>query len=78
MGLSITNKALNKYFGFLLKLDNQSKKKLINKLSASLKPNENNNKDLSLFGAWQDERSSDTIIEEIRKSRIDKTDLDSF
>jgi len=75
MGLSLTNKTLDKYFGFLLRLDNGSKKKLIIKLTESIEEKEKLNvrlKDLS--GAWEDSLDSDEIIKEIRNSRVNKQD----
>jgi hypothetical protein len=33
---------------------------------------------LSLYGTWEDSRSSDEIINAIRKSRVEKNDLIDF
>lgn len=74
MGIAINNKTIEKYFGFLLRLDNKSKKKLIIKLTESIEEKRKPNiklKDLS--GAWEDSKSSDEIIKEIRDSRVNKT-----
>lgn len=71
--LIISDKVLEKYFRFLKKFDVRSKKLLISKLNKSLKmeiPEEN--KLAELFGAWDDEKTSDEIIEEIKSSRVDK------
>jgi len=79
MGLALTNTTIDKYFGFLKKLDNGSKKKLIIKLTESIEEKERktvNLKDLS--GAWEDSRDSDEIIKEIRNSRVDKQDNIEF
>ena len=79
MSLALTNTTIDKYFGFLTKLDNVSKKKLIVKLTESIEVKEESNFDLaSLYGAWEDQRSSDEIIKEIRDSRIEKNDLLDF
>lgn len=75
MGLALTNKAIDKYFGFLSRLDNDSKKRLIIKLTESIEEKKKSTislKDLS--GAWEDSRDSDEIIKEIRNSRVDKQD----
>lgn len=75
MGLALTNKTIDKYFGFLLRLDKRSKKKLITKLTESMEDKEKpvvSLKDLS--GAWEDSRDSDEIIKEIRNSRVNKQD----
>jgi len=75
MGLALTNGTIDKYFGFLKKLDNGSKKKLIIKLTESIEEKEKGTislKDLS--GAWEDSRDSDEIIKDIRNSRVSKQD----
>ncbi len=78
MGLALTNKAIEKYFSFLTRLDNGSKKKLIIKLTESIEVN-NEEIDLrSLFGAWDDDKDSDEIIKEIKASRIDNQNLAEF
>jgi len=75
MSLALTNTTIDKYFGFLTKLDNISKKKLIIKLTESIEVKEETDFDLaSLYGAWDDSRSSDEIIKDIRDSRVDKND----
>ena len=79
MSLALSNSTIEKYFGFLTKLDNFSKKKLIIKLTESIELNEDKNSKLdSLYGAWEDSRSSDDIIKEIRDSRVDKNNLVDF
>ncbi len=78
MGLALTNKAIEKYFSFLIRLDNGSKKKLIIKLTESIEIN-NEEIDLKrLFGAWDDDKDSDEIIKEIKASRIDNQNLAEF
>lgn len=77
--LVLNKKTLDKYFGFLKKFDNNSKKRLIIKLTESLELHENRKTDLnSLFGKWEDERDSDTIIQEIRDSRINNRNIEDF
>ena len=79
MSITITNKTIDKFFGFLTNLDNSSKKKLIIKLTESIELKEVNNINLnSLFGAWKGDKSSDEIIHEIRESRIDKRNIIDF
>jgi len=75
MGLALTNKTIEKYFGFLSRLDNGSKKKLIIKLTESIVEQGESNVSLKdLSGAWEDSRDSDEIIKEIRNSRVNKQD----
>lgn len=79
MSLALTNKTIDRYFGFLTRLDNISKKRLIVKLTESIEVNEDKEFDLrSLHGAWEDSRSSDEIIKEIIDSRIDKQNIAKF
>lgn len=77
--LAISNKILDKYFGYLKNLDNKSKKKLIIKLAKSIETKPKKEFDLkSIFGAWEDSRDSDEIISKIRSSRVDKLNTESF
>ena len=79
MGLALTNTTIDKYFGFLKRLDNGSKKKLIIKLTESIEEKEKKTVSLKdLSGAWKDSRDSDEIIKEIRNSRVDKQDNIEF
>ncbi len=79
MSLALTNRTIDKYFGFLTRLDNGTKKKLILKLTESLDSKDENKFDLrSLYGAWEDSRDSDEINKELRESRIDNRNLAEF
>jgi len=77
--LAITNKAIDKFFGFLHKLDNNSKKRLIIKLTKSLEVGSPKKIDLkSLYGSWEDSRNADEIINEIRNSRVNIRNIAKF
>ena len=76
--LTLSNKTLEKYVSFLKGLDSASKKKLIIKLTESLKVKEEKVDLRTLYGAWEDNKSSDQIIEEIRKSRREKSENMGF
>jgi hypothetical protein len=77
--LTISNKMLDRYFGYLKNLDNDTKKHLIIKLTKSLETPPKKEIDLkSLYVAWDDKRDSDEIISDIRSSRVDKTDTLAF
>ena len=79
MSLALTNNTIDRYFGFLSKMDNDSKKKLIIKLTESIEVKEAPKFNLrSLFGAWEDNREADEIIKEIRNSRINNKDIAPF
>ncbi len=76
---TLSNSILDKYFGYLKNLDTNAKKNLILKLTQSLEGKSSGDIDLnSLFGAWEDEQSSDEIIATIRKARVNNTTLESF
>jgi len=77
--LEISSKTLEKYFSFLNRLNNNTKKRLINKLTKSLKINSDSTFDLkSLYGAWNDNKDSDTIIQEIKNSRVESDNRSSL
>ena len=77
--LAINSKILDKYFGFLVKLDNSSKKRLIIKLTESIEIEKEKKIDLNLlYGAWEDNRDSDEIIKDIRDSRIENRKIEEF
>ena len=70
MSIVMTNSMIDKYFGFLSKLDSVSKKRLIIKLTESIEESVKEKVDLkTLYGAWADSKSSDEIIKEIKNSR---------
>lgn len=77
--LAMSNKILDKYLRYLEELDSKAKKRLIARLTKSLKVKAKKKTDLHVFfGAWEDERDSDTIIKEIRTSRVEKNDTESL
>ncbi|MDD4246304.1 MAG: hypothetical protein PHO84_04025 [Dysgonamonadaceae bacterium] len=64
-----SDKILDKYFGYLKNLDNNTKKKLIIKLTKSIETKSIKSFDIkTFFGTWDDERTSDEIIDEIKAS----------
>ncbi|HET8808703.1 MAG TPA: hypothetical protein VFM65_00370 [Flavobacteriaceae bacterium] len=79
-GLAISNKVLDKYFGYLKNLDNKAKKSLIAKLTKSISRTKPSKKiGLSkMYGAWDDDRNSDEIISDIKSSRVEKPNTESF
>ncbi|MFL0683868.1 hypothetical protein CLV31_11661 [Algoriphagus aquaeductus] len=76
--LTVNNKILEKYLSVLEGFDKSSKKTIIEKLSKSLEDKAIKTDLESLFGAWEDEKSSDEIIKEIRDSRVEKSEKLSF
>ncbi len=74
MGIALKNRTIDKYFRFLYRLDNFSKKRLIVKLTKSIETEEKDNFDLkSIVGNWEDSRTSDEIIADIKSSRVEKS-----
>ena len=70
--LTISNKILDKYFGYLKNLDNNTKRNLIIKLTKSIENKSKKPFDIqSIYGAWEDDRTSDEIISAIRSSRVE-------
>lgn len=70
--MSIASKKNNvsSYFRLMKNWDTESKKDLIIKLTQSINDKSEKNHDFSsCFGAWDNERSADEIIDDIRYSR---------
>jgi hypothetical protein len=79
MSLAFENKKVNSYFRLMKNWDTESKKDLIIKLTKSINDKSENKHDFSsCFGAWEDERSADEIINEIRNDRVNKHDIEEF
>jgi len=77
--LTISDKILDKYFGYLKNLDTKAKKSLISKLTKSIETKPKKEFDLNkMFGAWIDDKSTDEIISEIKNSRVNKFNIESF
>lgn len=77
--VAVSNRTIDKYFGFLRKLDNNSKKRLIIKLTESIETKEDKSFDLkSFFGAWEDSRDSDEIIKSIKESMVNIRNIEPF
>ncbi len=77
--LTISVEILNRYFRYLEDLDKLSKRSLILKLRESMKVEKPNRSDLKdIFGAWEDDASSDEIIRRIRDSRVEKPNFEDL
>jgi len=76
----ITEKRIAKnYFRFMRNWDNETKKDMIIKLTKSIEEKPIEKFDFSsCFGAWEDERSADEIIKEIRSDRVNKAEIEEF
>ncbi len=77
--LNISESALNKYFGILEKLDVDSKKKLIIKLTESINSKTERAVNLNdIFGGWQSKKSAEEIIKEIKDSRHNVREIEQI
>ena len=78
-GFVLNSSTLDKYFGILKNLDIDSKKKLIIKLTESIQTKKKTVYGIDeLFGAWQDSRSADEIIDYIESSRVNKEEIETI
>ena len=76
---TLNTKTLELYYNFLNGLDKNSKKILISKLKESLNAKKKDGLSLNeLYGAWQDSRDADDIINEIRNSNVNKFDIEEL
>jgi len=79
MSLAFEKNKVNSYFRLIKNWDTESKKDLIIKLTKSINTNSDDKYDFSAcFGAWDDERSADEIITDIRNSRVNYRDIEEF
>jgi len=80
MGHLLLNKeSIEKYFGYLTRLDTNSKKQLIIKLTESIEDDKSSKPGIEkLFGAWEDERTTEEIIQDIRDSKTPNRKIENF
>ena len=77
--LSLNEESIDKYFNFLKNLDTESKKQLIIKLIASIESKKSKEANISsLYGAWEDDKSAEDIIKDIRASRVQSRVIEDF
>lgn len=70
---------VNFYFRFMKNWDTESKKDLIIKLTKSIDEKIENKHDFSsCFGAWEDNRDADEIIDDLRNSRANTQEIENF
>ena len=79
MSILTEKRMANSYFKLMKNWDNETKKDLIIKLTASIDDKLKDKYDFSsCFGAWSDKRSADEIIEEIRSDRVNNREIEEF
>jgi hypothetical protein len=70
MNIALNNSLIESYSKYFQKLDLQSKKQLIIKLTESIGESSDDSYDFSAcFGAWDDDRSAQEIFDDIKKDR---------
>ena len=79
MQAAIENRKVDSYFRFMRNWDNESKKNLIIKLTRSIGSKNKEERNFSAcFGAWDDDRPADEIIEELRADRENNREIEDF
>ncbi len=79
MNVISKNRKVNSYFRFMKNWDNESKKDLIIKLTKSINDQSKDKFDFSsCFGAWEDDRSAEEIIDDIRNDRVNNNEIEEF
>lgn len=79
MNSATNNRMINNYFRYMRNWDTDSKKSLIIKLTSSIESSSIERHDFSsCFGAWDDDRTSEQIINEIRSSRVNSKEIEEF
>ena len=73
------NIKVDSFFRFMRTWDNESKKNLIIKLTQSIDSENRKERDFSsCFGAWEDNRTADEIINELRIDRVNNREIEDF
>ena len=79
MSILTEKRMANSYFKLMKNWDNETKKDLIIKLTASIDDKPKDKRDFSsCFGAWSDNRSAEEIAEEIRSDRVNNREIEEF
>jgi hypothetical protein len=79
MSTIIEKRIVNSYFRLMKNWDNEKKKDIIIKLTESIDDKSKDKFDFSSsFGAWDDDRSADEIINEIRSDRVNNKEIEEF
>lgn len=71
MSIVKEKRIVNSYFRLMRNWDNETKKDMILKLTSSIEDKPKDRFNFSAcFGVWEDERSAEEIIQEIRSDRV--------
>jgi hypothetical protein len=79
MNTAVNNRMVDSYFKYMRNWDTDTKKDIIIRLTASIDSQINDKYDFSsCFGAWDDSRSADEIIRELRTDRVNNREIEEF
>jgi hypothetical protein len=79
MSLAAENNKVNNYFRLIRNWDNELKKDLIIKLTNSIHDKSEDSYDFSAcFGAWEDDRNANEIIDDLRNDRVNFNNIEEF
>ena len=79
MQTMIGNKLVDIYFRFMKNWDNETKKNLIIKLTQSIDSENTKQRDFSsCFGVWDDNRTAEEIIEDLKADRVNNREIEDF
>lgn len=79
MNTIVTNKMVKSYFRYMRNWDTNTKKDLIIKLTESIDSNPIEKFDFSsCYGAWEDSRSADEIMDDLKSDRKNNREIEEF
>ena len=79
MNTLVANRLVDNYYQLIKDWDTDSKKSLIFKLNSSINFKSKKIFDFSsCFGAWEDSRSAEEIVNELRADRVNHKEIEEF
>ena len=79
MNTAVNTRMVDSYFRYMRNWDVNTKKDIIIKLTASIDSQGNDKNDFSsCYGAWEDSRTADEIINELRTDRVNNREIEEF
>ena len=79
MSTKSEKRIVDNFFQLMKNWDTELKKDLIIKLTESINDKSKSSSDFSsCFGAWEDERSAEEIINEIKTDRVNQREIEEF
>ncbi len=77
--ITVDKKLLDSYVTIFERLDEKAREYVLRKLNKPEKSKKTSHEEfMKLAGSWEDERSSDEIIQDIKESRINQPKRDIF